>query len=129
MEMVAAHNFLYTFSSMSSPRVNAGRVVYQNAWFAVRECDIERNGARGKYPLVERPDAVVVIPLTPSGKTALLKQFRFPTNENSWELPMGAIEENEGAAAAARRELAEEVGLQTGDLLKIGEYRPAPGLT
>jgi 8-oxo-dGTP pyrophosphatase MutT (NUDIX family) len=78
---------------------------------------------------VERPDSIVVIPLTPTNKTVLLKQFRFPTNESSWEPPMGGINGAEPAEAAARRELMEEVGLRAKDLVRIGEYRPVPGLT
>lgn len=98
-------------------------------WLTVREYNVERGGVTAKYPVVERPDSIVVIPLTPTNRTVLLKQFRFPTNESSWELPMGGIDGAEPAEAAACRELMEEVGLRAKDLARIGEYRPVPGLT
>jgi 8-oxo-dGTP pyrophosphatase MutT (NUDIX family) len=110
-------------------RVDNSRIVYQTDWIAVREYKVERDGVRGTYSVIERPDAVVVIPLTSARKTALLKQFRFPTNDNSWEFPMGAVGASEPAEAAARRELMEEIGMRAPELIKVGEYRPAPGLT
>lgn len=116
---------------MSRPfrRSSEGHVVHQDTWVTVREYNVERGGVTAKYPVVERPDSIVVIPLTPTNRTVLLKQFRFPTNESSWELPMGGINGAEPAEAGARLELMEEVGLRAKDLVRIGEYRPVPGLT
>ena len=110
-------------------RLDTSRVVHHTSWLAVREYDIERDGVGDTYSVIERPDSITVVPLTPTNRTILLKQFRFPTNEHSWELPMGAVGAGERAEAAAQRELAEEVGLRGGDLTRIGEYRAAPGLT
>lgn len=110
-------------------RLGDGSIAYQTDWIAVREYPVERDGVGGMYSVVERPDAVVVIPLTPAHRTVLLKQFRFPTNDSSWELPMGALTGTEPAEAAGRRELTEETGLRGQALIRIGDYRAAPGLT
>lgn len=110
-------------------RLDDGRIVYRNDWMVVREQRVERDGVAGTYAFVERPDSVVVVPLTPRHRTVLLNQFRFPTRASSWESPMGAANDGEAAAAAARRELMEEVGLGTVEMIRIGEYRPNPGLS
>lgn len=110
-------------------QVDDGHIVYRTDWMAVKEYHVERDGVDAIYSSIDRPDSVIVIPLTPTNRTVLLEQFRFPTTENSWELPMGAVDAGESAVVAARRELVEEVGLRAADPLEIGEYRPAPGLT
>jgi len=110
-------------------RLGGGPVVYRTDWIAIRECPIERDGVPDTYAVLERADAVVVIPVTPSRRTIVLKQFRFPIDASSWELPMGAAADGEPAESAARRELLEEVGVRAVELVAIGGYRPAPGLS
>jgi predicted NUDIX family NTP pyrophosphohydrolase len=46
----------------------------------------------------------------------------------AWSIPKGLIDPNEDAAAAAKREFAEEVGtVPTGDLHPLGEFRQPGG--
>jgi ADP-ribose pyrophosphatase len=96
---------------------------------AVKEYTVERDGVGATYSSIDRPDSIIVIPLTPTNRTVLLEQYRFPTAESSWELPMGTVDTGESAVGAARRELGEEVGLRVTGLIEIAAYRPAPGLT
>ncbi len=105
------------------------RLVYENRWIRVYEDDIIRGGERGIYGVVERQDTVVSVPLSPSHRTVLLRQYRFPTKADSWELPMGGIEKGESVQNAARRELEEETGLAVGQGEVIANYRPVPGLS
>lgn len=104
-------------------------LVYENKWMKVYEHKIERRGRPGIYGVVHREHSVIIIPLTTSQKTIILKQYRYPTTENSWELPMGGISENESALQAAARELSEETGLRSTPLKQIGSYYAVPGLT
>jgi 8-oxo-dGDP phosphatase len=110
-------------------RVAEGPIAYQSPWLTVRECTVERDGVSSLYPVVHRPDAVIVVPLTPDRRTVLVRQFRFPISGTSWELPMGAVDAGESPDAAARREASEEIGLTAARLVSIGAYHPAPGLT
>jgi 8-oxo-dGTP pyrophosphatase MutT (NUDIX family) len=105
------------------------KLVYENKWMQVYEHQIERRGRPGIYGVVNREHSVIVIPLTVSGQTILLKQYRYPTDEDSWELPMGGINANESTVEAASRELLEETGLQSTPLEQIGSYYAVPGLT
>jgi 8-oxo-dGTP pyrophosphatase MutT (NUDIX family) len=107
----------------------AKSLVYHNPWMKVYEYKIKRRESTGTYGVVERENTVIVIPLSPSGRTVLLKQYRYPTDKDSWELPMGGIGENESKQAAVSRELCEETSLKAVDCKEIGGYYAAPGLT
>ena len=95
----------------------ASRVVYQNRWMTVREDAIERlDGSQGIYSFVEKPTAVIIIPLegTPDdGHVYLIEQLRYPVGKRFLEFPGGAWEENPEAdpVDVARGELQEETGL------------------
>ena len=104
-------------------------LVYENPWMQVCEHKIRRRGKDGVYGVVYREHSVIIVPLTPSRRTVLLKQYRFPTDGDSWELPMGGIDEKESTLEAATRELSEETGLNSAPLTQIGSYFAVPGLT
>lgn len=94
----------------------------------VLEYLITRDGEKGTYSVVERPDSAAIIVTTPSGRTLFVRQYRFPTESYSWELPMGGVRDGEDFAAAAVRELHEETGLRA-PLTEVGRFHPIPGLT
>lgn len=121
-------DLLHSATSNITP-VTQGHLAYQSDWVAVREYAVEYGGVPSVYAVVERPNSVVVMPLTPTRRTLLQKQFRFPTSASAWEFPMGATNPGELAADAARRELCEEVGLCDVALISLGNYCPVPGLS
>jgi len=72
---------------------------------------------------------VITLPVM-NGKYGLLKIYRPPIQDFSWELPGGFIEPNETPALSAKRELEEEVGLicEERNLVHLGSFYPVPGL-
>lgn len=62
------------------------------------------------YHVVEVPDWINVLALTPDGDVVLVREYRHGTAEITLELPSGTVEPGEAPLAAARRELAEETG-------------------
>lgn len=103
-------------------------VKYENPWLKVIELSTLVDGRKGIYGIVERDDTAVIIVESSTGEILLEKQYRFPTNTFSWELPMGGKNIDESAIEAAARELKEETGL-TADLTEIGSFYPVPGLS
>lgn len=113
---------------MNEVKVKKSKVVYQNQWISVREDEYSLNGKDGLYSVIDRPSCLVALPLTPSGKTVLVKHFRYATQEVSWEFPMGSKDNNESDEEGTKRELHEEVGLEPQFMEHIGSLFPAPGL-
>ncbi|MEO3885606.1 NUDIX hydrolase [Nonomuraea sp. B5E05] len=94
-------------------------VIYSNTWMTLREDEIERpDGSRGVYGYLERPNAVLVIPLEDDG-FHLVEEYRYPMRRRSWSFPQGfapapTLEE------AARQELEQETGLRPAGLTLLG---------
>jgi ADP-ribose pyrophosphatase len=53
---------------------------------------------------------VAILPIF-AGKIGLIRVYRHPIGEYSWEIPRGFIDQQEASASAAGRELKEETGL------------------
>lgn len=65
------------------------------------------------------PDAVVVVPIhCASGKIVLIKEFRVTLHGYQYGFPAGLIDPGETIEMAGKRELFEETGLETVDVLK-----------
>jgi 8-oxo-dGTP pyrophosphatase MutT (NUDIX family) len=68
------------------------------------------DGTQADREIVERPDAVAVVPVTDDGRVLLLRHYRQPFERYLLELPAGLLDkEGEEVEAAAHRELAEEL--------------------
>ena len=114
------------------------RLVCENRHFSVFLDTIGKNGeimvedymsVSPKTCNDDQITGVITLPVM-NGKYGLLKIYRPPIRDYSWELPGGFIEPNESSALSAKRELEEEVGLvcEVKDLVDLGTYYPAPGL-
>lgn len=96
--------------------------IYENAWIGLTEFKvITPTGAPGIYGKVHfKNHATGIVPLDAQGNTYLVGQFRFPTDQYSWEIPEGGcLYEKETIEAAAARELLEETGLIANKWTKI----------
>lgn len=85
------------------------------------------DGSIANREIVEHPGAVAVAPLTADGQIVLVRQFRYPINRITLELPAGKLEWGEELEQACHRELIEETGLLAGKLERMGQVAIAPG--
>lgn len=99
--------------SRKSPwKTLSSKVVYKNPWITVREDSVIRpDGQPGIYGVVETRIATGVVAITPENEVYLVGQFRYTTNEYSWEIIEGGTDADESPLEAAKRELEEEAGL------------------
>ena len=82
--------------------------------------------------LMNRPDAVCVLLVDfKTDKAVLVEQFRCGAldEDNPWlvELVAGLIDKDEAPEEVARREAAEEAGVEIGRMEFINRYLPSPG--
>ena len=87
-----------------------------------------RTGETRPYYIIDSPDWVNVIPLTPEGEVVLVAQWRHGSNGPSLEIPSGLLEPGEDPTSAALRELREETGYLAHSARVIGCVRPNSAL-
>jgi 8-oxo-dGTP pyrophosphatase MutT (NUDIX family) len=90
------------------------RLVFETPWIAVTAHEtIAPTGRPAAYGKVAfRNLAIAILPLHDDGAVTLVGQHRFPLGDYSWEIPEGGGPLHVDPQESARRELAEEAGLQ-----------------
>ena len=76
---------------------------------------------------INHPGAVVIIPILPSNKIGLIRQYRYAPKNEFIELPAGKLDENEDPMLCAKRELEEEIGYKPNKLTYLTKIFPAIG--
>jgi len=69
------------------------------------------NGVTVHLEILRHPGAAAVVPLHADGSVTLIRQHRHAAGGTIWEIPAGKLDPGEDPATCARRELAEEAGL------------------
>ena len=106
------------------------RVAYQNRIVEVREetyCFVP-NGIVRDFTVLGFADWVNIIPITPDGKVVMIRQYRLGTRSETLEIPGGLISEDDAdPAEAALREMIEETGYYSGEVVHTGQW-PNPAI-
>jgi ADP-ribose pyrophosphatase len=106
------------------------KIVYKSTAFNVCERNVKlNNGKDFSRSIILEDDAVIIIPLFEDQSIRLIHEYRAASQQWMIQLPAGGVKLNETQSIAAHRELAEEAGLFTGKLEKIGGYYSSPGTT
>jgi len=106
----------------STPRF-AGRVIS----VSVDEVVLP-NGTHTELEVVHHPGGAAVVAVDAARRVCLLRQYRYVAQDWLWELPAGKLEASEPPIATARRELAEEAGIEARNWLALGSYFSSPGV-
>ena len=85
--------------------------IFADRWFKARadRCEFPDGRIIEPYYVVELPDWCNMIVVTKEERIILVRQYRYPVDQTTYELPGGIIE-NEQPLEAAKREMEEETG-------------------
>ena len=98
---------------------------YQNSWLEVYEdIVIAPNGQSGAFATARMKAGVSVLALDGDDQVYLTREFRYAIERDSIEVVSGAIDDDELALSAARRELHEELGIEASEWIELGSVDP-----
>ena len=104
------------------------KTVYVGSIVNVRNDIAElQNGNRASREVVEHPGGVGIVPVTKDNKVLMVKQYRYPMEEELLEIPAGKLGAGEDPLECAVRELSEETGCTAGTIVDLGAIYPSPG--
>lgn len=99
----------------------SSEIVYESAWIKVHKNEVTNPaGNAALYSYVEFKNlAIGILPLDENNNTWLVGQFRYPTNNYSWEIIEGGGPLHIDPIESARRELKEEAGIIAGSYSEL----------
>ncbi len=106
-----------------------GLLMYHSRVFDVYEGEVcFPNGRKSRQSWIDHKPCIAVVPVTDAGELILIRQYRHAARQTLTEIPAGAIDKGEESVeACAQRELAEEIGFQAKQLVKLFEGYLIPG--
>ncbi len=107
------------------------KIVYRNRLVSVRQDKYHflPNDIIKDFTVFELEDWVNIIPLTADGRIVTIRQYRHGVRRDTVEIPGGLISEHDTSPLeAAVREMEEETGYCSDDVVHIGTVEPNPAL-
>lgn len=106
------------------------RVEYTTNIFKVlkRDMRIESENHAATFSIVDAPDWINVIALTPEKKIVLVEQYRYGTEVPTLELPGGVCDPGELPLESSKRELLEETGYSSNKWISLGKVSSNPAM-
>ncbi|MDD3922491.1 MAG: NUDIX hydrolase [Endomicrobiaceae bacterium] len=87
------------------------------------------NNQKATREYIDHPGAVAVIPFLNKKDIILVKQFRYPINKITYEIPAGKLDKKESLIKCVKRELKEETGYSAKKIKKLLSFWPTPAFS
>ena len=108
-----------------------------NEFFEIEKATVSWQRSSGKMGrsvtryVIRRGDSVGIIPICPDG-IILVRQFRYPAAKEGvdpylWEIPAGMVDKGEKPEVTAKRELKEEIGVISSEIIPLISFFLSPG--
>ena len=113
---------------MKKWKTKKSNLIHSNNWFDVYHDEyIRHDNKNGEYFVIKKHPAVFIIP-EENDKIYLIKQYRYPIEKWTWELPAGSSD-GQDLLYAAKRELKEETGFKSDNWELVDVFHLSPGLS
>lgn len=101
--------------------------IFSGVVFDVSRSSVElEDGTLTTREAVTHNGGVSIVAIDDCGKVFMVRQYRFGVDAVTLEIPAGKLEKGEDPYSAAMRELCEETGYTTPELVSLGECYPTP---
>ena len=113
---------------MTNFKITNSNIVFRGRVFDVKVDNIEYDsGNKGVREVALHNGGSVVVPVKDDGTIVMITQYRYPFDKYFLELPAGKLEKDEDPLVCASRELAEETGYTSKNIIKLGSIATTPG--
>lgn len=113
--------------TMEEIKVGSKRV-YEHKFLSVDEDLVKLpNNVTSTRVVLRHPGGAAVLPITKDHKILLIKQFRYPINQELIEIPAGKLDPNESSLVCAMRELEEETSFISNHFEFLMSIHPCVG--
>ncbi len=104
--------------------------VYNDRWFKARaaSCELPDGRIIEPYYVVELPDWANIVVVTQDEKMVFVRQYRYAADAVTIELPGGVIDKNELPETAVKREMLEETGYRSNEVMLLYKTSPNPAI-
>ena len=88
-----------------------------------------RDGRAHDFFVLDSGDWVNIVPVTPDDEVVLIHQYRHGIDDITLEIPGGMVDPCDASPLhAARREMQEETGYDSEDIIPLGSIHPNPAI-
>ena len=128
-------------SDSSSNKKHAGKLkpwqrLDSETVYSCRIFSLQKNRSRSPrtdkehdFFVLDSGDWVNIIPVTADDRVVLIRQYRHGTEDFTLEIPGGMVDrEDPSPLHAARREMQEETGYDSEDIIPLGAIHPNPAI-
>jgi len=110
-------------------RTLSRQYLWQSRWYSLRQDRLRtEDGKELTYTVIEKPEAVWIVPVTVEGRLVLIDQYRYAIDDWCLEVPAGNVEPGVDSLAMAVRELREEIGGTVERIFPVTEFYTMNGI-
>jgi 8-oxo-dGTP pyrophosphatase MutT (NUDIX family) len=110
--------------------ITKDKKVYETPIFSLHEKEVlpDDGSDAANFYVLNAPEWINVIALTPENSVVLVEQYRHGIDETTLEIPGGMVDEGEEPLEAAKRELLEETGYESDAWESLGKASSNPAI-
>ena len=107
---------------------NSSKTIFKSKFFSIDQVEVEHKGKQFTKDIIIRRDVVLILPLSERNELYMVSQYRDALQKTALEIVAGQMDEDEDPYEAAKRELQEETGLQSGNLKHLMTWQQSANM-